>query len=282
MTKTNLDIRSPLPFTAETLPHFIELTADGTGVGKSLLATRLRDHYEDAGHPTTLVRIESRGIPRALRDGDVFIASEDFAQAEKLTGGIAAVLKPLYAALERALSPKSAVFVDWGGGLSQHRLVAYAATRFDERLAELGIAGLSLAVTTNASDRMLQTANALQKLALVAPRLNRGLVLNRRLGAFSFVAGTEQHRVFAQLTEASKGLVQLNIAAIGGESWKSCENAALSMQEVIMMHPADLGARIKEDPFTAAACASEIAAWWESTASELTHVARFRRAAAGE
>jgi hypothetical protein len=70
-----------MPLTDTDLPLFIELLADATSVGKSFAAWRIRHHLDQAGIPSVMVRIETRGVRVPLRQGDVMIAVEDFAHA---------------------------------------------------------------------------------------------------------------------------------------------------------------------------------------------------------
>jgi hypothetical protein len=263
----------PPPATA--IPRVIELSADGSHVGKSLLANRLRDYLRQAGCKTILVRIESRGIDQKLEPGDVFIASENFSRAGELPGGIVGVLAPLYEAIARARATGAVLIVDWASGLVRNRLEILAATRFDERLAALNMSGLTLVVTSNATDRMAQATEHLALLAKVAPGLQRGLVLNCRDGDFDFAAGSEQKRVLDTLRAAAAGGAVITIPQIRGGCWKLCEEAGYTMVEAMRAEPPEVAGRLNIDQFTATACITEIEAWWQLSEVAFAQVARF-------
>jgi len=267
-------------FDATTLPHYVEFSADGTGVGKTLLSWRTRYLYASAGVRTIMVRLETRGVQKQLHPGDVFIPVEDFTQASSVAGGIAGVLGPLYGAIKEAAAFNGVVIVDWAGGLAAHRAEMMASTRFAERLAGMGVTGLSCVVTTNATDRMRQAAENLKTLQAVAPGIDRCLVRNERLGGFDFIAGSGQAKVHAELMRTARaGGKVITIPAIAGDSWKICEDAGLALTDVIKLDPAAVAARIGTDDFIAAACITETAAWWEATQQEFNRVLRFRPAA---
>jgi hypothetical protein len=267
------------PPTATAIPRVIELSADGSHVGKSLLANRLRDFLRQAGCKTILVRIESRGIDQNLEPGDVFIATENFSRAGELPGGIVGVLKPFYAAIARARATGAVLVVDWASGLVRNRLEILTATRFDERLAAMNMSGLTLVVTSNATDRMAQAADHLALLAKVAPGLQRGLVLNCRDGDFDFATGSEQKRVLDTLLAAAAGGAVITIPQIRGGCWKICEQAGYTMPHAMREQPAELAGRLGVDEFTATACITEIEAWWQLSEVAFAQVARFSDAA---
>src|SRR6185437_6068992 len=165
------------PLSLQNLPLFIEVFADATGVGKSFAAWRLRYHLDLAGIANVMVRIETLGVQAPLRKGDVYVAVEEFTQASQRPGGIAGVLQPLAAKILALRNTRSAVIVDWGGGLARHHLEYLAKTHLDALLAKYGITGLSLVATTSLTEPMRQAAANLRDLATVAPRLLRGLLL---------------------------------------------------------------------------------------------------------
>jgi hypothetical protein len=267
---------------AASRPSVIAYSADGTGVGKSLVANRTRHFLENAGVETVLVRIETRGIEPKLRPGDVFIPVESFSHASRLPGGVAGVLRPMFQPIIAAAQKRSgAVIIDWGGGLLQHHQEMLAATRFDERLAELGVDSCSFIVTTNSVAAMRQATVALTAIAKVAPRMPRGLVQNERLGDFKFEPASEQDRVFKDLRAAAQRCaVTITIPQILGDSWKICDDAGVTMPEAVNATAEQLAARIGVDQFLAQACASDIAAWWHKTEEELRHAFPFPQAAA--
>jgi hypothetical protein len=266
------------PLTETALPMFVEFFADATGVGKSFAAWRARYHFEQAGIKTTLVRVETRGVAQRLRAGDIFVPVEDFAQAGQRPGGLVGVLAPLSAAIGRLANTRRAVVIaDWAGGLAQHHAAHLAATQFDKRLAELGVTGISFVATTNRTEQMRQAAEILRMLATTAPGLHRGLLLNDRFGGFSFPTGSRPAAVYRDLVKAAQdNCAVITLPAVVGESWKYCEDAGLRMPEVVRSTPAAFAKATGLDPFTAAACVTEVAAFWELSEQALNRVWRFR------
>jgi hypothetical protein len=254
---------SPPPIPRVILPNFLEFVAHGTGVGKSLLAMFACWLYLQMGYRATLVRIESRGV---RRDGaDIVIDTEAFDRASQLKGGAAGVLQPLFGALETARAETGAVILDWGGGQSEHRASAYAATRFGATLAAMGISGATAIVTTATVDHMKQAADNLRTSELIAPELHRVLVQNRHAGDFIFEPGSGVRAAFDSMMHEAKAASIMKIADVDGESWKCCSDAGLSMAEVVAMKVADLAPRLHLDKFLATACQSHVAAWMAST-----------------
>jgi hypothetical protein len=250
-----------------------ELTAAGTAVGKSLTAIFLAALLRMAGYSVCLVRIESRAANR--QGADLMVDAEDFSQSARLPGASAAVLRPLFLALQQAAgSENSIVIIDWGGGLTSYRNEAFTATRFDERLAAWGMRGLSIVPTTSAVDRMEQAAEVLAKTALVVPGMDRLLILNRRLADFSFVTGSADRRAYEKLRAASEGIPTIEIPAVAGESLKTCEDAGLAMRDVIAADVAQLARQLGEIEPIAAAIQSHIAAWWAASERQLMNIIR--------
>lgn len=268
-----------VPLATRGISQLIELTADGTALGKSLATIRLRHHYEQHGVRTTVVWIESAGVqPRHRRASDVFIATESFTEANGQPGALAGLLAPAFVKIAEAAAKEEAVLVDWAGGQAQNWLEVLAATGFDDRLAELEIRGRSVVVTTNATARMHEAAANLADTARLAPGLARTLLLNERNGAFRFIAGTASADAYRSLLDAAQGSV-IRFARIRGESWQSCEDAGFSLPAVVRAAPALIAEKTKLDPFTAAACVSECGAWWAATEKELSGVFPFAAAA---
>lgn len=265
------------PLTETALPMFVEFFADATGVGKSFAAWRARYHFEAAGIQTTLVRIETRGVAQRLRAGDIFIPVEDFALAAQRPGGLVGVLAPLSAAIGRLANTRSVVIADWAGGLAQHHAAHLIASGFDERLAELGVTGISFVATTNRTEQMRQSAEILRMLATKAPGLHRGLLLNERFGGFAFPRGSRPTVVYRDLLKAAQdNCAVITLPAVVGESWKYCEDAGLRMPEVVRSTPAGFAKKTGLDTFTAAACVTEVAAFWDLSEQALNQVWRFR------
>jgi hypothetical protein len=265
-----------MPLTAANLPLFIELTADATGVGKSFSAWRIRHHLDQAGIANVMVRIETRGVSTKLRKHDVAIAVEDFAQASNRPGGIAGVLQPLSAAIIAAAENRSAVIGDWAGGLARHHAEYLAVTRFDAMLADLRMTGLTINVTANRAEQMRQAAANLRALATIAPGLRRGLLLNERFGGFTFLAGSQPALAHRDLMRAALDCAVIRFPAVVGDSWKAAEDAQLTMPQVVCSTAAEFATRTGLDVFTARACVTEVAAFWELSQTELSRVLRFR------
>ena len=253
----------------QKVPQFIEATADGTALGKSFTIERLRYHYERHGIKTTIVRIESRGVAhRPLRESDIFIPTEEFAQSKRRIGGLAGVLQPLFAAIARAAQNETAVLLDWAGGHAQNRLEVLTATAFDERLAELCVRGCSVTITSNVVARMREATDNLLKTAETAPGLTRKLLLNGHRGPFVFPADTTAHAAYRDLLTAAKGAV-MRLPEIGGDAWPICEANSLSMLQVLRATPKELAELVNQDPFIAKAVINEIAAWWVTSEKEI-------------
>ncbi len=265
--------------TISNLPLYIETFADATGVGKSLSAWRIRHFLDEAGVPNIMVRIETRGVEAKLREGDIAIAVEDFAQAADRPGGIAGVLQPLSATILAAAKTRHVVIADWAGGTARHHLEYVAKTRLDEVLQSIGMTGFSIAVTTNRTEQMRQAADNLNSLEKAAPGLRRGLLLNKRFGDFNFLAGSKQEEEYRGLMRAARTATVIEFPAVVGNSWKTAEDARLSMPDVIKATPAFFAERTGLDAITAMACITEIAVFYELTKKALVRVLRFPKVA---
>lgn len=267
-----------MPLTTANLPLFIELFADATGAGKTFSAWRIRHHLDQAGIPTILVRIETRGVRASLRKGDVYIAVEDFAQASQRPGGIAGVLQPLSTTIIAAARTRRVVIADWAGGLARHHLEYLAKTHLDTTLTHVGITGLSIVTTTNRTEQMRQAAANLRDLATITPGLHRGLLLNERFGAFAFIPGSQPALVHRDLLRAAQGCAVIKFPAVVGESWKTAEDARLTMPQVRDATAEAFADKTGLDLLTAAACVTEVCAFWELSEVALNGVLRFRAA----
>jgi hypothetical protein len=222
------------------------------------------------GYRVVLIRIESKGARSPL--ADIHIASEDFADAARLPGGEVAVLRPVYDALQKAAQDREEpiVIVDWGGGLAGHRAKIFAATRFDDRLSEVGMRGLTVVVTTSLSDRMRQACELVAQTRTITPTLDVALALNFRVGRFRFVERSDERQIFDALQQAAKGLPVINIPAVTGETWKTCEAAGLSMIDTIEMPLRDVAQRLGgENAWLASAFQMQLSAWWKSAEREM-------------
>jgi len=250
------------------IPQVIDVSADGTALGKSFNVTRLRYHYERHGVPTTVVRIESRGImQQRLRETDLFIPTEEFAQARRRVGGLAGVLQPAFDKIADAAAKEEAVLFDWPGGQAKNRLDVLLATGFDKGLAALNVRGASVTVSTNVVARMREAAENLVETARVAPGLQRVLLLNERLGDFAFVPGSTAHKAHEEMLAAPKQAV-IQIPEIGGDAWPLCEANGLSLPRVVKAQPSELAQLLGVSPFIAQVIINEVATWWVATERE--------------
>lgn len=250
--------------------QFIEFVSTASHTGKSMLSTFLTLLLRQLSFAVVLVRIESRAARSPF--ADIHIANEDFAGAARLPGGEAAVLRPLYDALQKASQDgsKPIIIVDWGGGLAEHRAKIYAATRFDDRLSDVGMRGLTVVVTTNLSDRMRQAGELIAQTRTITPNLDVALTLNHRVGRFRFVEGSDERQICENLLKAAKGLPVIRIPPITGETWKTCEAAGLSMIDTIELPLRELAQRLGgENAWLASAFQMQVAAWWRSAEREM-------------
>jgi hypothetical protein len=250
--------------------RFIEFVSTASHTGKSMLSAFLTLLLRQLGYLVVLVRIESKAARSPF--ADIHIDSEDFAGAARLPGGEVAVLRPLYDSLQKAAQDgaEPIVIVDWGGGLAEHRAKIYAATRFDDRLADVGMRGLSVVTTTSLSDRMRHARELIAQTRMITPTLDVALALNHRVGRFRFVEGSDERQIFENLLKAAKGLPVIRIPPITGETWKTCEAAGLSMIDTIELSLRELAQRLGgENAWLASAFQMQVAAWWKSAEREM-------------
>ncbi|MEH2471984.1 hypothetical protein V1281_006829 [Nitrobacteraceae bacterium AZCC 2161] len=258
---------NPSKTNAVRLPAVLELCGHGTSLGKSLLATTAELIYRLAGYKVVMVRIESKMIKH--RGDHIRIPTEDFAEAAVLVGGLSGVIAPLFAAVRDIKDDRSAVIIDWAGGQADHRSHIFVATRFGERLKAMGLNATSVVVTTNTASDMTHANELLRRSETVAPSVNRCLALNKRRGSFNFVTGSEQARIFDKLIQEAKGARPFEVDAVGGQSLKICDDAGLSIPDVIESSVEMLAAQLKCDEFIAAACQTEVVAWYVKTTDAL-------------
>ena len=133
----------------------------------------------------------------------------------------------------------------------------------------MGISAASVIATTNAANDMAQAAALLRTSAMIAPNLTRCLALNRRRGSFVFLDGSEQGRIYSRLRDEARDARTFEVRAVGGESWKVCDEVGLTMPQVIQSDLGALSARIGRNAFIAGACQIEVAAWYSATEAEL-------------
>jgi hypothetical protein len=252
----------------------IEFCSIGSHVGKSMFATYTAALLRRVVCvDVVIVRIESKGA--RSKEADIHVNSEDFASSARLPGGEVALLRPVFDLLETVAQKeiRPVIVVDWGGGLAEHRAKIWASTRFDARLADFNMCGLSVVTTTSLVDRMRHARELVEQTRLITPDLDIALLLNRRVGGFTFVDGSEEARTFRDLQKAAKGVPVIKVPSITGETWQSCEAAGLSMTEVIDAELRPLQQRLGgESSFVANAFQTQVAAWWDSTEREFLKV----------
>lgn len=263
-----------------SLPDLIEITADGTSIGKTVLADRVAHFYREVGRKVVRVQIESsRRRGSAADTGDmVFINLEEFANAGIRNGGLVGVLSPLFEAIMQAPKTGAAVVVDWAGGTAGHRLEVLAATNFDATLAALKVRALSIVMTTNSSEHMAQAGKHLQSLQKVAPNLPCALGLSGRAGPFDWPVGSEQRSHFDRLLATAKNIPVLRVPLVAGRALQVCADAGLVPTEAMLLEFEELAAKLGVHVFAATACATEIALWWQRVGSELRKVLEASRA----
>lgn len=261
-------------------PDLVEITADGTSIGKTVLANRVAHLYGELGRKVIRVQIESsRRRGGAGETGDiVFINLEEFASAGIRNGGLVGVLSPMFEAVIDARKSGAGVVVDWAGGTAGHRLEVLAATNFDATLASLQVKALSIVMTTNSSEHMAQAEKHLNSLQKVAPALPRALALSGRAGPFDWPVGSEQRGHFDRLLTAAGEIPVLRIPLCAGRALQVCADVGLDPTQALLMNFDELAARLGVHVFQATACATEIAVWWQRVGGALRKVLEAARA----
>jgi hypothetical protein len=262
------------------VPDLIEITADGTSIGKTVLANRVHHFYREIGRPVVRVQIESSRRRRGVGDTSdiVFINLEEFANAGIRNGGLVGVLQPMFEAIMQIPENGAAVVVDWAGGTAGHRLEVMAATNFDTTLAALHVKALSIVMTTCSSEHMDQAARHLQSLQKVAPSLPRVLALSGRAGPFDWPVGSEQRGHFDRLLSTAENIPILRIPLVNGRALQVCADAGLDPTQALLLNFDELAARLGVHIFQATACATELAVWWQRVGGELRKVLEAARA----
>jgi hypothetical protein len=262
------------------LPLFIEVSAEKGGLGKTLMANRIGDHLKAAGVPVITVRIDTKRVLSGPRpDDEIFIASEDIADAGQRVGGIVGVLDPMWKAIETARDRNGAVVNDWGAGLVTYRLQAYAAAAIGSQLREEEFITKSFIMATRDTDVLKQAAANLKLTRETVPELDLLVALNERGGSFSFPdSSTPDAAVYRQLLMSSaKDLPILTIPAIQGEGWAAFANCGMTMPEVLQStNVKALAERIGRARHITAACRTYVYDWWLRTADLLYPVLPFR------
>ncbi|MBD3847499.1 hypothetical protein IED13_17500 [Bosea sp. SSUT16] len=255
--------------------YFYDITADGTHQGKSTIATRLRAHCEDAGLSVTMVRIESEHVAKGLGDDDVLVPVEEIGQAGRVVGGIVGVMEPALTAVTRMIERGGVVVMDWGGGLGEYRLELLAATGLDHVLAQENIPAWTIVVATDIETSMAQALRVLERTALMAPELQRAVVLNRLHGAFDAASSTPQGRRKDALL-SHKGLgATLNFPLVSGQSMAALAPLGLDHRAMLELIPEEVARRLGISPFLARALLAHFAAWYAKSTEEMEKIAPF-------
>jgi hypothetical protein len=247
---------------------FLEKLGVRGGTGKSTSANRARDHFMASGVPVDMVRIESKRCMWASRPDETFIATEDLAESNDQTGGVAATLAPIWKILDKARKVNGVVICDWGAGLTNFRSDLLRSTHFDETLKKWGIAGYACVVTDNSVDSMRQCADTLKSTHDVAPGLQLVVVRNELRGPFDFADGTEEASAFEGLMEQSTDAKHIKIPAFRGNAMAPFVAAGLTVLEVMTSDPEWLAKKIGRDIFVTTACISKVGEWWRATEPE--------------
>jgi hypothetical protein len=259
---------------AARLPTVVEYFSVASHVGKSMFSTYTAALLRrQMGLDVVIVRIESKGA--RSREADIHIPVEDFAASARLPGGEVALLRPVFDLLESVAQKEKrpVIVIDWGGGLAEHRAKIWASTRFDARLADFNMKGLSIVTTTSLVDRMRHARDLIEQTRLITPGLQIGLLLNRRAGNFTFVENSEEGRAFRDLQKTAEGATTIKVQSITGETWQTCEAANLSMTDVIDADLRTLQQRLGgESSFVASAFQMQVAAWWNATEREFLKI----------
>ncbi|WP_294537947.1 hypothetical protein [uncultured Rhodoblastus sp.] len=250
---------------------FLEYLGVRGGIGKSTSANRARDHFKWAGVSVYLVRIESKRCLWTPQTDEVFIATEDLAESNDQTGGVAATLAPIWKVLDKARKTNGVVICDWGAGLTNFRSDLLRSTGFDEVLNSFGVVGYACIVTDNSVDSLLQCADTLKSTRDVAPGLHLVVIHNEVHGHFDFADGTVEARALAGVMEESAQARHIKIPAFRGNAMAPFIAAGLTVLEVMTSDPQWLATKIGRDIFVTKACVSKVAEWWKATESEFSN-----------
>lgn len=246
-------------------PLFVEIVGQGSGMGKSLLADRVRDFLRGASVPTHLIRIESDRLDLGLREGDIHIPSEQFARAADMKGGLAGVVQPVFTAILGLEQDGGAVVVDWASGLSNHREKIAAATMLDHELATSGISHICLVVTTRDPDRMNEALALIRRHRAELPSAKIILALNAYGGDFDFALRSEQGDIYMRLLEEAGRENVWRVPVVEGLSLQTVAVLGKNLPEIIASNPREVAEKLKLDRYIANTCLSYIAAFHMAT-----------------
>ncbi|GAU82945.1 hypothetical protein BIWAKO_02868 [Bosea sp. BIWAKO-01] len=253
----------------------IEAVSEATHMGKSTIVQRVRDYLDDIGVANVMVRVESRRLAGALRDGDVSIATEDLAQVETTPGGIVGIVKPGLQELNRIALEGGVVLWDWPGGFGQQRQEILLRANLDAILQKKGINALTLVMTTNVPERIAEAQRLLEVTDKIAPSFKRILVQNEYVGRFEFARDSAPWRSL-MASEAASTSRALTLSKIADVSLATLKPTGLSVRQIIDQDPEVLGELLGKDEFTMAACVTAVAAWYDRSGQELGKILPFR------
>ena len=233
----------------------VEVAGQGSALGKSLVADlarlTLKQHM-----PTQLVRVESTRAGVLTQGTDRHIASEGFASKAITPGGSVGVLEAVFSAIWEL--ERGALVVDWGAGLDMYRREAFASSALDQVAKQRNIDLVSMIVTTNNLDRMVDAQKILSMNAKIIPSARSILVLNEHAGPFTCLPGTQQAKAFASLTDAIDRRDTLLIPRVDAEALRVFVPTGLDLSMIIVTDPTELARLANLNPFIALACQSHI------------------------
>lgn len=256
-------------------PLWIEVVAEGTGIGKTMAAQRMRDQFDDRRVPNVMVRVESSRLPGALRSGDVSIATEELTRVETTPGGIVGIVSKGLQEISRIASEGGVVIWDWPGSFGALRQEILIRANLDAVLQKKGIAAFSFVVTTNLPERLAEAQRLLEVTAKIAPGFKRVLVRNCYVGPFTFANDSAPARSLAA-AEAASSLPSVTLPRIADTSLATLRPTGLSVREIIDQDPEVLAVGLGQDEFTTAACVSAVAAWYERSGREFGKILPFQ------
>jgi hypothetical protein len=122
---------------------------------------------------------------------------------------------------------------------------------------------------------MAQALRVLDRTALMAPGLQRAVVLNRLHGDFDAGPSTPLGRKTEALL-AHKGLgATLNLPLASGQSMAALAPLGLDQRAILELTPEEVAKRLGMSPFLARALLAHFAAWYAKSAEEMEKIAPF-------
>lgn len=261
--------------------QLISIHAERGRIGKTLVAGRIRDLFEEMGLPVHVIRIESRNAGPASRPDVETIFIEDLNDARDRQGGASSAMDPLWTHLdtENAGDIPGAIILDWQAGASELRREIMASTSLSAFATQLGITGVAVTVTTSDAGIMRQATEDLTWDSDGVPEFDRVLILNEVSGRFAFPRNTESHLAYIAMLEACRGALTVTVPLIGAGAWLPFETARISMRDAIVRDARDLAPIIGMRRWSTQACKTHLDAWFMATDEGLRRAFRFPEAA---